>query len=78
MSCASPASALPKHTAMIVTLVSGLLAVAVTAGVVMLATQGRGTDNLVSPHHDHARAQRQRHANGRPRSEQRSAPDGHR
>ena len=38
-----------KHTAMIVTLVSGLLAVAVTAGVVMLATQGRGTDNLVSP-----------------------------
>ena len=33
-----------KHTAMIVTLVSGLLAVAV-----MLATQGRGTDNLVSP-----------------------------
>ena len=38
-----------KRTAIIVTLVSGLLAVAVTAGIVMLVTQGRGTDHIITP-----------------------------
>nr|WP_205832783.1 hypothetical protein [Bifidobacterium sp. DSM 109957] len=36
-----------KRTAVIVTLVSGLLAVAVTAGIVMLLTEGKGTDTVV-------------------------------
>ncbi|TPF78115.1 MULTISPECIES: hypothetical protein [unclassified Bifidobacterium] len=38
----------PKRTAVVVTLVSGLLTVAVTAGIVMLVTQGHGTDTVVS------------------------------
>lgn len=38
----------PKRVAVIVTLVSGLLTVAVTAGIVMLVTQGHGTDTVVS------------------------------
>ena len=37
----------PKRTAVIVTVVSGLLAVAVTAGIVLLITQGNGTDSVV-------------------------------
>ena len=37
----------PKRMAIIVSLVSGLLGVAVTAGVVMLFTQGQGTDTVV-------------------------------
>lgn len=37
----------PKRTAVIVTAVSGLLAVAVTAGIVLLITQGNGTDSVV-------------------------------
>ncbi|OZG58213.1 hypothetical protein BMYO_1736 [Bifidobacterium myosotis] len=36
-----------KRTAVIVTLVSGLLTVAVSAGVVMLLTRGQGTDTVV-------------------------------
>ena len=37
----------PKRTAVIVTVVSGLLAVAVTAGIVLLITQGNGTNSVV-------------------------------
>lgn len=36
-----------KRTTVIVTLISGLLAVAVTAGIVMLLTEGKGTDTVV-------------------------------
>lgn len=36
-----------KHMAIIVSLISGLVGVAITAGVVMLFTQGKGTDTVV-------------------------------
>ena len=47
MNCAKARSHNSKRTAIIVTLVSACLAVAVTAGIVMLVTQGRGTDHII-------------------------------